>query len=691
MSNRAKCQGTTKAGKPCSSALVSADTGFCFVHDPERKREAEAAATKARETLADLRTEGAVCWFPGCDIPVSGRRWCSDTHRIAMERVRKAANRPTPNVGTISRGRYYERILSEGTADLLLSGELAVADVARDYGTSPAVLQRSLNAVIADRAVALVQSKWTPGGNELPPLTEDTIDLWVEAFIDFRNTYFRLPTGGPFVTTDYMRRWISAIFYALATGGRQLILSPPRHGKTEMLMHLAVFLICEMPNIQIMWVGKSENRAKLSVRAIMDIFSNTEELATAYCGPHGSFRPTKDSGREWSPSGGSFTVATRNATGLKSPTMVALGRGGDALSRDADLIICDDIEDHRSTSQPSSREATRNWWQVTMESRKQHHTAWLTIGSRQHVDDLYNYLLVDSEWECIVEEAHALDCDLPEDKPDLHIDCMMWPEKNPYAWLIGKFRTAEAAGQRDLAEMVYLNRPLQTALQMFSGAKIDPCKNPSRTVRMIPPGFSLIGGLDPSATGYQAAFIWGYRIEDRLDMAMVDIENRQGGGIRAARDTIRFFYEKMRVAHWVIEDNLYRGGISDDDKLRDYCATHGIHLESHHTGSNKWDPVLGVTALDPLFANQQIDLPYADGESQEKTDLYRSQLIHFTTDQSYLRGTRNRRVQSDLVMASWFPLKAIRRSLQQLLGDVVVEYDQSYAWMNGTDWSSAPW
>ena len=51
-----------------------------------------------------------------------------------------------------------------------------------------------------------------------------------------------------------------------------------------------------------------------------------------------------------------FTVGTRTVTGIKSPTMVGIGRGGKILSRDCDIIIADDIEDHSSTMQPASRE-----------------------------------------------------------------------------------------------------------------------------------------------------------------------------------------------------------------------------------------------------------------------------------------------------------------------------------------------
>jgi hypothetical protein len=84
--------------------------------------------------------------------------------------------------------------------------------------------------------------------------------------------------------------------------------------------------------------------------------------------------------------------------------MVGIGRGGKILSRDCDIIIGDDLEDHSSTMQPASRENTRNWWTTTLSSRKEEHTAIIVIGSRQHYDDLYSHLLDNESWQTLVKE-----------------------------------------------------------------------------------------------------------------------------------------------------------------------------------------------------------------------------------------------------------------------------------------------
>ena len=191
-------------------------------------------------------------------------------------------------------------------------------------------------------------------------------------------------------TADFHLNWIENIEDSINNGKELLILSPPRHGKTELLIHFAVFQIMKNPNIRIMWVGGNEDIAKNAVASVLDQLDENDRLKEDFCPPGKSFKPDNRSGKNWSQN--QFTIGTRTVPGIKSPTMVAVGKGGKILSRDCDLIIADDIEDHQTTMQPGARENTRQWWTTTLSSRKEEHTAVVVIGSRQHWDDLYNHL-----------------------------------------------------------------------------------------------------------------------------------------------------------------------------------------------------------------------------------------------------------------------------------------------------------
>jgi hypothetical protein len=144
-------------------------------------------------------------------------------------------------------------------------------------------------------------------------VNEETIKA-LEDFKDFRNRYFKTETGDLYETADFHENWINNIVDAIENGKQQMILSPPRHGKTDLLTHFAVWQICKNPNIRIMWVGGNECKnpnirimwvggnediAKNAVGAVMDHLENNEQLNEEINGPGVKFQPKVRSGKSW--------------------------------------------------------------------------------------------------------------------------------------------------------------------------------------------------------------------------------------------------------------------------------------------------------------------------------------------------------------------------------------------------------
>ena len=71
----------------------------------------------------------------------------------------------------------------------------------------------------------------------------------------------------------------------IENGGNLMILSPPRHGKTELLIHFAIWQICKNPNVRIMWVGGNEDIAKNAVGSVLDHLDSNDKLIEEFCGP----------------------------------------------------------------------------------------------------------------------------------------------------------------------------------------------------------------------------------------------------------------------------------------------------------------------------------------------------------------------------------------------------------------------
>jgi len=622
--------------------------------------------------------ERKTCSNKGCEKKFTAHSnkkiYCSDQCNRKAYYKRKKLEQASTQM-TVSRGEHYEdyvKLYAEKVEKKLIQKQ----QVAKLLDVSNTIVTKMHEAYKVDKVNLKKAEDWETPKEAIESLRK---------FEDFRDRYFKTETGEKYETADFHQKWINSILTAIDEGNEQMILSPPRHGKTDLLTHFAVWQICKNPNVRIMWVGGNEEIAKNAVGSVLDHLEHNQKLIEDFCIPGQAFKPKNRSGKSWT--AGQFTVATRTVTGIKSPTMVAVGKGGKILSRDTDLIIADDIEDHGTTIQPSAREQTRQWWTTTLSSRKEEHTAIVIIGSRQHPEDLYNFLLENPQMHKIVEEAHSAECVKPETEFAEHTDCMLWEKKRSYKWLYSRLQAAETTGGKAIFEMVYLNKAFAEGIAMFDVEEIDSCRDSNRIIGQVPAGVKLIAGLDPASTGYQAAFLWAINT-DTGKMYMIDIENQKGGGIIQARKTIKKWHEKYNLAHWVIEENGFQRAIRQDTELREYCARMGIYLEGHQTQKNKFDPIFGVGSMRELFKQQLISLPYGSAESETKSNIYRRQLIYFSTGASKQSGRNNK---SDVVMASWFPMRVVRRLQKERLAEVGLDYKPSFGEWDLSNMNEAPW
>lgn len=634
------------------------------------------AAAKARKRAKQRRAKG---------LPVS------DADRRATKPSNRTYLSPDESVdgrASARRGPQYEKFCDDGWPQELDSGAMTAGQVAKALGTTGASISRWMAAYREDLiAKAKVHERTREG---TPEEAKQTLD----DFAAFRSRYFRVPDekghvlrGVPYKTPEFQQRWVDHVVQTIDSGGKFQILAPPRHGKTELLNHFCIWLIARNPNIRILMVGGAEDIAAQSIGQVKDELENNEALINDFGGPAGQFKPGYRSGKSWSAD--RFTIEGRTVSGLKSPTMAAIGRGGRLLSRDADLIIVDDIEDHDSTVQPHAREKTRNWFRTQLLSRKEPHTAIFVIGSRQHAEDLYSSLLDDPTFVSLVETAHddAL-CGASDGAPDAdHQKCTLFPSLRPLSWLMEQ----QSSMGRALYEMVYLNRPRAEGLAVFSKEAIDACKT-RRVLGEVPDYVRLVAGLDPASTGYQAAVLWGYHVDSRVRY-LIDVENEQGGGVAQARNIIERWYKQYGCRQWVVEENNFQKAIRLDETLRAFCLRENIALEPHETHKNKWDPQMGVTAMAPLFeedptdGRRHVDLPWGNADSERRVLPLIRQWLNFSD------SVHNKRkgYKSDLVMAGWFPEKIIRRWRQEFFAEMAVEYAQD----GGVQWeapiNSAPW
>lgn len=563
---------------------------------------------------------------------------------------------PDPRPVQARRGPAYLRFCEAGWPRLIATGRMGINEAAKEAGTNAANVSRWMAAWEEDEAARIEAEGW-----EMPDLARRCLD----DFVLFRGECFHTETGDRYQTTEFHLRWLKALLLAMERGRRLIILSPPRHGKTDLLIHFCIWLIVRNPNIRIIWVGPNENIAKMAVGSITDHLENNARLCELFLAPNQSFRPVHGSGKSWGER--EAVVATRTVAGIKSPTIVALGKRGAVLSRDADLVVGDDIFDLGSSTSPTEREKDTTWLNTQFGSRKEDHTAVALAGSRQDPKDVWGKLLANPMWATIVESAHDERCELPWHDAGAPLDsshsmdcpvcaqhrhCVLWPAKRTASFLSEQRATFDNDPH---FEMVYFNKPRPESAVGLTEQEVNRCRNFERRLGQYPAGAQLIAGLDPASDGMQCAFLWAWHPETEVRY-MVDLDMERGGGLPGARRVVREWYERHRCLVWVVERNGYQKAVMQDRDILDFTSVNGISVRPHFTDKfNKFDPYFGVNKMFELYRATPplVDLPYGDEASQDKVRLFRQQLVSF-------EGA-TRRTQTDLVMASWFPETVIRR------------------------------
>ena len=675
----------------------------------------------------------AYCQYERCKkkIPLSrgtSAKYCESAHaqkQAALTWKRKkdteaAAKSLFKNPDTSSyvpqerQGIVYELLKNDPlTLEALLAGKATASSVAITMDVTTAAVTRAMQAILSERAIAAQKAEWTQSWrvqamlpkaqmSELKVLGmaglqdserfQELLDHCIRAYAAFSRWYFRLEGKRPLVK-DFHLKWIRAIIVAWATGGKQLILSPPRHGKSEMLVRFVVWFICMDPNIRIGWFCASRDVAELMLGAVKDYLENSEQLIDDILPPGELFNPGLKSGRPWSRK--EIKVAQCNHVGQKSSTLLALGLTSKFLSRDMDLIVIDDPEDFDSTQEEAQRKKARNKL-AEIGTRKEEHTAMAYISSRQHPDDIPFHLLglegTSQAWNAIVDSAHSDECDLDPEDWDVHHECLLFPEVRSYKWLMEKREEMETLGVPHAFSMRYLNHPIPEDGQVFDMTLIrENALDRERGIGLegLPLGH-LIGGLDPSARGTQASFLWHYTPQK---MSMVDLDDTESGGQEGAIKIIRDWFHVYGLTLWFYEANSQQVDFYNHIKKQvqtkpcHQCASPHpeIQIKDFQTGRNKKDAELGISAMAPRYHDGRISLPYATRDARRKVNRLLRQLELWTVN-----GVESKKAKTDIKMASWFPFEhVLQLEKRNRQATAVVQGEGSYRGIERLD--TIPW
>ena len=462
---------------------------------------------------------------------------------------------------------------------------------------------------------------------------------------------------------------------------RLLVNVPPEHAKSTVItVNYSTYRIALNPNIRIIVVSKTLVKAREFVYAIKQRLSHPRwlKLQTAY-GPEGGWKQDADT---WRTDTVYLGGDARNSS-EKDPTLQALGMGGQIYGARADLIILDDCI---TTANAHEWEQQINWLQKEVITRLGKNGKLLVVGTRIAANDLYKELRNPKHWSggqtpftymgmpAVLEYAPEpkdwvtlwKESDVPWDGDD------DTPQENGFfpKW-DGQalFRRRSEVTPATWA-LVYQQEDIQED-SIFPPALVQSCMNGRRKVGTLKPGavghpeqvegYTVIG-FDPAMAGH-AAFVVAHYSKIEKKIYILDCINMGEPTPQKIRATIEDLTLKYGPQEFRVEINAHQKAYSLDEDLRQWLSMHGVKLDSHFTGKNKWDTSFGVASMSTLFGtmrndkfedNNVIELP--SSENSEGIKALVQQLITWKPD---TRG------KTDCVMAMWFAVIRCREFMQQ--------------------------
>ena len=451
--------------------------------------------------------------------------------------------------------------------------------------------------------------------------------------------------------------------------GALLLLAPRDHGKTEACVTEAVRAVCMNRDIRILWISESQGQAEKRMRrvkALLDSKKLQDDWCTAPSEGYGPFRVTDED--RWM----STQVYVNRKLQSVDPTLEAVGSGGSVTGGHFDLIICDDLEDDRTTYSQTQRQKTREWFSGTVRPMLVKGGTMIVVGTRKHNDDLYGHMGDDPTFAIMENKAISVWPDkhnfiLERDENgreiitgiDIEGDTeVLWPAERPIDYLL---RERQAVGAR-LFNREFQNEVIDDASSAIRWEwlknAMERGKNHSLGELPKVPGLDIVQGWDLALvtdvkkaesrdTDYTVGVTWAR--DDNGNRYLLSIFRQRGLTPAMLRGVVAREYakfgEKVRVV--AVEKNnfgeLHYLGLK---------RTTDLPLKPHvTTGKNKADPWEGVPSIGALFETGKVVLPTKTRDDREAIDSLVQELWGL-----------GRERHDDTVMALWIAETVLRKS-----------------------------
>jgi hypothetical protein len=447
------------------------------------------------------------------------------------------------------------------------------------------------------------------------------------------------------------------------------LLAMPGCGKSQAMIARILWCLGNNPKGRYAIIAQSQTKAKGMLQTIARYIESSADLHNVF--------PDLRPGDQWTDS----AITVQREGYIKDSSVVAFGVTGDITGSRVDGMVIDDILSEKNTRTPAMRQKMYEFAFRTLFDRLEKPHGWIIfLGNAWHPDDLMHRL---------ERGTHNTDAKRDESEMAWHVERIRvideegnptWPERFP-AHIIEGMR--EEFGPLEFARK-YLCEARSDEDAKFKRCYIEAACEAGKQLRVIDHLEHLVlpreWGIDP--------FELQEGIAMRMEMGVWDLPLVVVFGVdlgvaqnAAADETVLVGLVANKINHQRLIIHV-RGGrwdfhtisqriLSAYDSFRPdlvmiesvaaqrYLVEHlqrqpsDIKLRPFYTGSNKWDPILGVQALSGSLAMGRYIIPVPDGTLQGAS--YDADVAKLLEEKLFFTPTKH---TGDRLMAEWFADRA---------------------------------
>lgn len=433
-----------------------------------------------------------------------------------------------------------------------------------------------------------------------------------------------------------------------------LILVPPEAGKTTIMEEYCAYLISGNPSVRIQYWAKNPTEARkriMRVKAILTEPGATRGADGIFGKIIGRFGPFYQKGQEllrpWRAE--EFTVY-KAPLRERDGTMEAKGIKTNTQGTRAELIVFDDVQDLNNLNDSEIiLKKIRQEGSTRLSEPTGGKAIW--VGTRVEVNDIFDlmYQLPESEWFL----HQVIEIPAVNEKGESYC-----PEMHPIEVLE---RRKKLVGT-EAWWRCYMMSPLSAGRMTFPGENIRAAKKSKMTWGTAVPGMPCILTVDPALSPGICAFLVSSVVDpDHLRLVELTRHHNFASLAHITAEIERLAIAYPALSDLVVEDNFFRGALTQDPEFLRIVAKYKLNVVEHITGRNKQHHDMGITALGRGFTRGEIEIPDGDRESQVMFKWGCEQL------EKWKPGVPDKIIKQDFVIVlwmAWLQLASIRADLE---------------------------